>query len=52
MHTSKKNIREETLIDSQVIAEAKKQLVAQNKEKVLEIANKVIADGGDPLAMD
>jgi len=39
------------MIDSQVIEEAKEQLVAQNKEKVLEIANKVIADGGDPMEL-
>ncbi len=39
------------MIDPQVIEEAKDQLVAQNKEKVLEIANQVIADGGDPLEL-
>ena len=39
------------MIDPQVIEEAKDQLVAQNKEKVLEIANKVIADGGDPMEL-
>lgn len=39
------------MIDAQIIAEAKKMLVAQNKEKVAEIANKVIADGHDPLEL-
>ena len=39
------------MIDKDIIAQAKDQLVAQNKEKVLEIANKVIADGGDPLEL-
>jgi trimethylamine corrinoid protein len=39
------------MIDAQVIAEAKKMLVAQNKDKVIEIANKVIADGHDPLEL-
>jgi len=39
------------MIDKDIIAEATKQLVAQNKEKVLEIANKVIADGGDPMEL-
>ena len=39
------------MIDKDIIAEATEQLVAQNKEKVLEIANKVIADGGDPMEL-
>lgn len=39
------------MIDAQIIAEAKKMLVAQNKDKVIEIANKVIADGHDPLEL-
>jgi len=39
------------MIDKDIIAQAKKQLVDQNKEKVLEIANNVIADGGDPLEL-
>ena len=39
------------MIDKDIIAQAKDQLVAQNKEKVLEIANKVIADGGDPMEL-
>ena len=39
------------MIDKEIIAQAKEQLVAQNKEKVLEIANKVIADGGDPMEL-
>ena len=39
------------MIDKDIIAQAKEQLVAQNKEKVLEIANQVIADGGDPLEL-
>ena len=39
------------MIDKEIIAQAKDQLVAQNKEKVLEIANKVIADGGDPMEL-
>jgi trimethylamine corrinoid protein len=39
------------MIDAQVIAEARKMLVAQNKDKVIEIANKVIADGHDPLEL-
>lgn len=39
------------MIDPQIIEEAKKMLVAQNKERVAEIANKVIADGFDPLEL-
>jgi len=39
------------MIDAQIIAEAKKMLVAQNKKRVEEIANKVIADGHDPLEL-
>ena len=39
------------MIDKDIIEQAKEQLIAQNKEKVLEIANQVIADGGDPLEL-
>jgi len=39
------------MIDSQIIEEAKNYLVAQNKEKVEELARKVISDGGDPLEL-
>ncbi len=39
------------MIDKEIIAEAKKQLIAQNKDKVLEIANKVIAGGENPLEL-
>jgi len=37
------------MIDPQIIKEAKAMIVAQNKERVEEIANKVIADGLNPL---
>ncbi|MFV0436086.1 MAG: B12-binding domain-containing protein [Desulfopila sp.] len=39
------------MIDEQLITEAKEMMVAQNKEKVEEIARKVIADGQDPLEL-
>ena len=39
------------MIDPQIIEEAKNMLVAQNKEKVEEIAKKAIADGLDPLEL-
>ncbi|RLC32993.1 MAG: dimethylamine corrinoid protein 3 [Deltaproteobacteria bacterium] len=39
------------MIDSDIIAQARKHLVAQDKEKVLDIANRVIGDGGDPLEL-
>ena len=39
------------MIDKEIIAQAKQLLVDQNKEKVLEIAGKVIADGHDPLEL-
>ncbi len=39
------------MIDSALIEEAKKMLVAQNKERVEEIARKVISDGHDPLEL-
>mgnify|MGYP000047144348 CR=1 FL=1 len=39
------------MIDSAIIEEAKKMLVAQNKEKVEEIAKKAIAEGHDPLEL-
>ena len=39
------------MIDKEIIAQAKQLLVDQNKEKVIEIANRVIADGGDPLEL-
>jgi trimethylamine corrinoid protein len=39
------------MIDKEIIAQAKQLLVDQNKEKVLEIAAKVIADGHDPLEL-
>jgi len=37
------------MIDSQLIEEAKGYIVAQNKEKVEELAQKIISGGGDPL---
>lgn len=39
------------MIDPQIIEEAKNYLVAQNKEKVEELAKKVISEGGDPLEL-
>jgi trimethylamine corrinoid protein len=39
------------MIDKEIIAQAKQLLVDQNKEKVLEIAGKVIGDGHDPLEL-
>ena len=39
------------MIDKEIIARAKQLLVDQNKEKVLEVAAKVIADGHDPLEL-
>lgn len=39
------------MIDSALIEEAKKMLVAQNKVRVEEIAKQVIADGQDPLEL-
>lgn len=39
------------MIDNALIEEAKKMLVAQNKERVEEIAKKVIDDGHDPLEL-
>lgn len=39
------------MIDSDIIAQARKHLVAQDKEKVLDIADRVIGDGGDPLEL-
>jgi trimethylamine corrinoid protein len=39
------------MIDKEIIAQAKQLLVGQNKEKVIEIANRVIADGHDPLEL-
>ena len=39
------------MIDPQIIKEAKKRLVAQNKEDVEEITRKIIADGFDPLEL-
>jgi trimethylamine corrinoid protein len=37
------------MIDPSILEEAKAMLIAQNKEKVEEISNKFIADGGNPL---
>ncbi len=39
------------MIDPQIIEEAKKYIIEQNKEKVEELSNKVIAEGGDPLEL-
>ena len=39
------------MIDKETIAQARQLLVGQNKEKVIEIANRVIADGHDPLEL-
>lgn len=39
------------MIDQATIEEAKRMLVAQNKERAMEIARKVIADGEDPLEL-
>lgn len=39
------------MIDSQLIDEAKDMLVQQNKEKVEELAKKIISEGGDPLEL-
>ncbi len=39
------------MIDREIIAQARLLLVDQNKEKVIEIANRVIADGHDPLEL-
>ena len=39
------------MIDSRLIDEAKKMLVQQNKEKVEELAKKIISEGGDPLEL-
>ena len=39
------------MIDKEIIAQARQLLVDQNKEKVIEIANRVIADGHDPLEL-
>ncbi|SMC85700.1 trimethylamine corrinoid protein [Desulfocicer vacuolatum DSM 3385] len=39
------------MIDSALIEEAKKMLVAQDKDRVEEIAKKVIGDGQDPLEL-
>ncbi len=39
------------MIDPQIIEEAKQMLVAQEKDKVAEIARKVIEDGEDPLEL-
>ncbi len=39
------------MIDKETIAQARQLLVDQNKEKVIEIANRVIADGHDPLEL-
>ncbi len=39
------------MIDSQIIEEAKEYIVAQNKDKVEELAKRVISEGGDPLEL-
>jgi len=39
------------MIDSSIIEEAKGYIVAQNQEKVKELADKVISEGGDPLEL-
>jgi trimethylamine corrinoid protein len=41
----------EEMIDAQLIEEAKQMVVTQNKEKVEELARKIISDGGDPLEL-
>jgi trimethylamine corrinoid protein len=39
------------MIGKDVIDEAQKMLIAQNKDKVIEITNKVIADGHNPMEL-
>lgn len=39
------------MISNDILEHAKKMLIEQNKEKVVEITNKIIADGEDPLAL-
>ncbi len=39
------------MIEQQLIDEAKKMLIEQNKERVEELAKKAISDGGDPLEL-
>jgi trimethylamine corrinoid protein len=39
------------MIGKDVIDEAQKMVIAQNKEKVIEITNKVIADGHNPMEL-
>jgi trimethylamine corrinoid protein len=39
------------MIDKKIIDAAKEMLIAQNKDKVIEITNKAIADGLDPLEL-
>ena len=39
------------MIDEKIIEEARKMLVAQDKEKVIEITKKAIADGHNPLEL-
>lgn len=39
------------MIDKDIIAEAKKMLIEQNKDRVIEITNKAIADGCNPLEL-
>jgi trimethylamine corrinoid protein len=39
------------MIDKAIIDEAKKMLLEQNKDRVIEITNKAIADGCDPLEL-
>jgi trimethylamine corrinoid protein len=39
------------MIDKDIIDEAKKMLIEQNKDKVIEITNKAIADGHNPMEL-
>lgn len=39
------------MIDPQILEEAKNYIIDQNKEKVEELSNKVISEGGDPLEL-
>jgi trimethylamine corrinoid protein len=39
------------MIDAQIIEAAERYIVSQNKEKVEELTNKVIAEGGDPVEL-
>jgi trimethylamine corrinoid protein len=39
------------MIDKEIIDEAKKMLLARNKDKVIEITNKAVADGHNPMEL-